>query len=408
MLLSERYKDKASSLNEALNLLQADTALLADKLYSNGWTVIGSKCKAPKITGWHRLSKEELKAKADLDFKSSYLNFDRVLSFKANSITLRLADNGVIALDCDFHNKLLTDSFINTLRRFLLSDKPLYTCAGAKGCKVFFKYVGDSEDLPRDLGQQFIDPHAPQGKDNTQHLEVKSNISAVFGVHSFLTNDVLLYGPYIDPYGSQYKHISEASPSDLIELNRKQLRLIEQIYLNLCASYDLLASTGKDHSSLANGAYYRLIKGALCAAGALSLDKDRDNKGDEFSFFTLSNWLSLLGLPEASRVARIFDPNSKQSIERYLDCVWNADQKQKIAKIYEEVLAMVNQGDLDLLSLEQDSFLEMQEPFLDYFYSFFTEEQNSKEAEKYGLSNIPFLVRNTMSDKQLDKQLFFS
>lgn len=404
MFLSERYKDKASSLNEAISLLQADTVLLADKLYSNGWTVIGSICKAPKIIGWNRLSKEELKAKADLDFKNSYFNFDGVLCHKANSITLRLADNGVIALDCDFHNKLLTDSFINTLRRFLLSDKPLYTCAGAKGCKVFFKYVGDSDDLPRDLGQQFIDPHAPQSENNTQHLEVKSNISAVFGIHSFLTNDVLLYGSYIDPYGSQYKHISEASPSDLIELNRKQLRLIEQIYLNLCASYDLLASTGKDHSSLANGAYYRLIKGALCAAGALSLDKDRDNKGDVFSFFTLSNWLDLLGLPEAAQVARIFDPNSKQTIERYLDCLRNADQKQKIAKIYEEVLAMVNQGDLDLLSLEQDSFLEMQEPFLDYFYSFFTEEQNSKEAEKYGLSNIPFLVRNTMSDKQL----FFS
>lgn len=405
MFLSERYKDKANSLNEALNLLQADTAFLADKLYNNGWTVIGSKCKAPKITGWHRLSKEELKAKADLDFKSSYFNFDGVLSFKANSITLRLADNGVIALDCDFHNKLLTDSFINTLRCFLLSDKPLYTCAGAKGCKVFFKYVGDSKDLPRALGQKFIDPHAPQSEDNTQHLEVKKDISAVFGVHTYLTNDVLLYGPYIDPFGSQYKHISEASPSDLIELNRKQLRLIEQIYLNLCASYDLMASTGKDHSSLAslaNGAYYRLIKGALCAAGALSLDEDRGNV-DRFSFFTLSNWLSLLGLPEASQVARIFDPNSKQTIERYLGFVSiaDADQKQKIAKIYEEVLAMVNQGNLDLLSLEQDSFLEMQEPFLDYFFNIFTDEQNSYKADKVELFSIPLLVRKIMTDKQL-------
>ena len=88
MKLSEVYKN--ADLQTAMSYFCYDTMQTALSLYEQGWTVIGSQFKSPKVAQWSTKSREELIQQAYNDFQQG----------KANSINLRLKDSDVIALIC--------------------------------------------------------------------------------------------------------------------------------------------------------------------------------------------------------------------------------------------------------------------------------------------------------------------
>ncbi len=173
MKLSEIYKN--TDLQTAMSYLCYDTMQTALSLYEQGWTVIGSQFKSPKVAQWSTKSREELMQQACNDFQQG----------KANSINLRLKDSNVIAFDCDFNDPALMRDFIEVLP-FVVGIQPdqYFTCTGGKGGKVFFKYVpplNGSEHLPAKLG---LTAFNPQDNNNKQELEIKRHVSTVFGMHS--------------------------------------------------------------------------------------------------------------------------------------------------------------------------------------------------------------------------------
>lgn len=263
-VLSDIYKGKVPNVFEAAYQFQFETMRTAQALYDRGWTVIGSRFKAPKVKGWNTLERDELLAIADHDFQTRTPVNNPLPDYKANSINLRLSDNKVIALDCDFHSAELTSDFLSHLKAFYAKDTPLYTCKGSKGCKVFFSFTGDLSKLKRTLGSKVL-LISDNGQLETQELELKKDVSTVYGLHSALIDNATgqLYDYVIyDKYGD-YSHITEASPADLVSINQKQLNLIEQLYISLCAKYEGL--THDNRQPLANTAYANLIKSAVCA-----------------------------------------------------------------------------------------------------------------------------------------------
>ena len=207
----------------------AHVRTLEQSMYERGWTMIGSREKVPNLHKWKDPSREEMHQWAQ----------DNLQSAKANALNIRLADTSTIALDCDFNSPELMQAFITVLRAYLfLRPDEIYTCAGKKGAKIFFRYlqVEPDEILPRALGVECYSPHHDQEKDFKQVLEIKSDLSTMAGLYGEVNNKMVVYGPY-----EFYQYIAAASPYDLPKLTLADIQALNWRY---CAVFRTLGFTG--------------------------------------------------------------------------------------------------------------------------------------------------------------------
>lgn len=198
-----------------------------DRMYANGWTVIGSQFKTPKLHPWKGVPREEL-------FNLAHKNYR---CMKANSINIRLADTSTMAFDCDFHDEWLMEEFLARVKAYMvLKDSDVWTCTGGKGGKVFFtlRHLKGTK-TPRRLGPDAWDLQAPPGRRKNE-LEIKTDLSTVAGFHSPINGDqgyavdYVLYGPMP---GTGF--IADARPDQLPIITLRDINGLESIYLNLLA-----------------------------------------------------------------------------------------------------------------------------------------------------------------------------
>ena len=280
MKLSEIYKN--TDLQTAMSYFCYDTMQTALSLYEQGWTVIGSQFKSPKVAQWSTKSREELIQQAYNDFQQG----------KANSINLRLKDSDVIAFDCDFNDPALMRDFIEVLP-FVVGIQPdqYFTCSGGKGGKVFFKHLKPTygtRTLPAKLGLTAFNPNDNNSK---QELEIKRHVSTVFGMHSPIldaSGNVIDFKIYSN-YGNT-SHI--AAPNSLAKLpiiTLLDVRGVEFFYNNLLKHHDYVDSNGKP---VRDGFYEMLVLSSIFYfARELAMDKQTN----DFSSLK-ADWDSLMGI----------------------------------------------------------------------------------------------------------------
>lgn len=279
MKLSKVYKN--TDLQTAMSYFCYDTMQTALSLYEQGWTVIGSQFKSPKVAQWSTKSREELMQQAYNDFQQG----------KANSINLRLKDSDVIAFDCDFNDPALMSDFIEVLP-FVVGIQPdqYFTCSGGKGGKVFFKHLKPTygtRTLPAKLG---LTAFNPQDNNSKQELEIKRHVSTVFGMHSPIldaSGNVIDFKIYSN-YGNT-KHIT--SPNSIAKLpviTFLDVGDVEFFYNNLLKHHGYVDSNGKP---LRDSFYEMLVLSSIFYfVRELAMDKQTND------FASLkADWDSLMG-----------------------------------------------------------------------------------------------------------------
>ena len=289
MKLSEIYKN--TDLQTAMSYFCYDTMQTALSLYEQGWTVIGSQFKSPKVAQWSTKSREELMQQAYNDFQQG----------KANSINLRLKDSDVIAFDCDFNDPALMRDFIEVLP-FVVGIQPdqYFTCSGGKGGKVFFKHLKPTygtRTLPAKLGLTAFNPNDNNSK---QELEIKRHVSTVFGMHSPIVDtsgNVIDFKIYSN-YGNT-SHI--AAPNSLAKLpiiTFLDVGGVEFFYNNLLNHHDYVDSNGKP---LRDSFYEMLVLSSIFYfARELAMDKQTNDfsslKADWDSLMSITTIYKALGM----------------------------------------------------------------------------------------------------------------
>ena len=280
MKLSEIYKN--TDLQTAMSYFCYDTMQTAQSLYEQGWTVIGSQFKSPKVAQWSTKSREELIQQAYNDFQQG----------KANSINLRLKDSDVIAFDCDFNDPALMRDFIEVLP-FVVGIQPdqYFTCSGGKGGKVFFKHLKPTygtRTLPAKLGLTAFNPNDNNSK---QELEIKRHVSTVFGMHSPIVDtsgNVIDFKIYSN-YGNT-SHI--AAPNSLAKLpiiTLLDVRGVEFFYNNLLKHHDYVDSNGKP----VRDSFYEML--VLSSIFYFARELAMDKQTNDFSSLK-ADWDSLMGI----------------------------------------------------------------------------------------------------------------
>ena len=280
MKLSEIYKN--TDLQTAMSYFCYDTMQTALSLYEQGWTVIGSQFKSPKVAQWSTKSREELMQQAYNDFQQG----------KANSINLRLKDSNVIAFDCDFNDPALMRDFIEVLP-FVVGIQPdqYFTCSGGKGGKVFFKHLKPTygtRTLPAKLG---LTAFNPQDNNSKQELEIKRHVSTVFGMHSPIldaSGNVIDFKIYSN-YGNT-SHI--AAPNSLAKLpiiTLLDVRGVEFFYNNLLKHHDYVDSNGKP----VRDSFYEML--VLSSIFYFARELAMDKQTNDFSSLK-ADWDSLMGI----------------------------------------------------------------------------------------------------------------
>ena len=280
MKLSEIYKN--TDLQTAMSYFCYDTMQTALSLYEQGWTVIGSQFKSPKVAQWSTKSREELMQQAYNDFQQG----------KANSINLRLKDSDVIAFDCDFNDPALMRDFIEVLP-FVVGIQPdqYFTCSGGKGGKVFFKHLKPTygtRTLPAKLGLTAFNPNDNNSK---QELEIKRHVSTVFGMHSPIldaSGNVVDFKIYSN-YGNT-SHI--AAPNSLAKLpiiTLLDVRDVEFFYNNLLKHHDYVDSNGKP----VRDSFYEML--VLSSIFYFARELAMDKQTNDFSSLK-ADWDSLMGI----------------------------------------------------------------------------------------------------------------
>ena len=219
-------------------------------MFDLGWAVIGSFNKIPNLHPWKAPKRELLHLWAQ----------QNLLSGRANSLNLRLADTDTIALDCDFHSPELMQLFMRLLQDYLLlAPSQLYTCCGKKGGKIFFRYPKATPDerLPRQLGPTAYS--AGHGNDAAykQELELKSDVSTVAGLYGKVNGREVVYGPYAD-----YKFVCNTRPMDLPLLTAAQLHGLTWRYHALLHAYGMADS---NNNRVLPPQQSRLTTEALCS-----------------------------------------------------------------------------------------------------------------------------------------------
>ena len=289
MRLSEICKN--TDLHTAMSYFCYDTMQTALSLYEQGWTVIGSQFKSPKVAQWSTKSREELIQQAYNDFQQG----------KANSINLRLKDSNVIAFDCDFNDPALMRDFIEVLP-FVVGIQPdqYFTCSGGKGGKVFFKYappLNGSEQLLAKLG---LTAFNPQDNNSKQELEIKRHVSTVFGMHSPIldaSGNVIDFKIYSN-YGNT-KHI--AAPNSLANLpiiTKRDIEAVKVLYNNLLKCHDYVDC---DNKPLLDSEYEQLVLSSVFYfARELAFDKQTNDfaslKADYYDLMGTTTIYKALGM----------------------------------------------------------------------------------------------------------------
>ena len=95
-----------------------------ENLYKKGWDVIASVGKSPYLHPYKDINRAQLLA----------WGLENIQNYKANSITLRLENTDIIALDFDIYD---VDLFNKIYKVFEGYFDNLQTCRGKKGCKIF-------------------------------------------------------------------------------------------------------------------------------------------------------------------------------------------------------------------------------------------------------------------------------
>ena len=231
----------------------AHVRTLEQSMYERGWTMIGSRNKVPNLHKWKDPSREEMHQWAQ----------DNLQSAIANSLNIRLADTSTIALDCDFNSPELMQAFITVLRAYLfLSPDEIYTCAGKKGAKIFFRYlqVDPDESLPRALGYDCYSPHHDQDNDFKQVLEIKSDLSTMAGLYGKVNNKMVVYGPY-----EFYQYIAAASPYDLPKLTLADIQALNWRYCAVCSTLHMRFTGDNGERIMPEVRQGSLLEEALCS-----------------------------------------------------------------------------------------------------------------------------------------------
>ena len=280
MKLSEIYKN--TDLQTAMSYFCYDTMQTALSLYEQGWTVIGSQFKSPKVAQWSTKSREELIQQTYNDFQQG----------KANSINLRLKDSDVIAFDCDFNDPALMRDFIEVLP-FVVGIQPnqYFTCSGGKGGKVFFKHLKPTygtRTLPAKLGLTAFNPNDNNSK---QELEIKRHVSTVFGMHSPIldtSGNVIDFKIYSN-YGNTSYIAAPNSLAKLPIITFLDVGGVEFFYNNLLKHHDYVDSNGKP----VRDSFYEML--VLSSIFYFARELAMDKQTNDFSSLK-ADWDSLMGI----------------------------------------------------------------------------------------------------------------
>ncbi len=284
-------------------------ACTANAMYARGWDVIGSFCKTPNLRPWKLSAREQLHQWAQEDIAQG----------RSNSLNLRLRDSGVIALDCDFHDASLMDKFVTDLSSLLgIRRKYFYTCQGAKGGKLFFRYSsrGVNDIPPKRLGPVAYSAGFAGSDIAKQELEIKTDLSTVAG----------LYGKVMlnDANGAQYpdaivysvypgtSSILDARPNDLQPLTKRDLEAIETLYISILHQGHFVEKSGieitpklYEELTMAAVAAY-LMRIAYKQQNGFDLDRFFADLSNDKTFITLIEpYYSYLNLDASLNIIRL-------------------------------------------------------------------------------------------------------
>lgn len=252
LLLSQTINEHGQAMSPymAIDQLRA----LESVMTARGWPVIGSLYKASKLHKWKDVPAAQLHQWAQED----------LAQYRANSLNLRLSDHKVIALDCDFNDPELMRAFCDGAESVLsLSPEQIYTCAGKKGGKLFFRFLGGTgrhkpPRLPALTG--YTKGHAGDSA-YKQELELKTDLSTVAGFHSVTkSGDVVLYTAY-----SKYPYIVHAKPEDLATITSADIMLLHSLFNRLLIERGFVNAQG---GPIKRRAHRDLVR--ACAASVLS------------------------------------------------------------------------------------------------------------------------------------------
>lgn len=190
---------RATDADERLDLL-----MRAQELYDLGYTVVASWGKRPTQM-WKNTNEGIRIGRFDLFDRAK----QRINEGKACSLTVRL-DGDLAAVDLDFNLQALTDAFMERWT----GARPLPVMVrGMKGGKILVRLKGKAG-----IGNEAIRLRAWSARGVPNALEVKTDLSAVYGEHSAGVR----YGPFGD-----MPTVFTAAPGDLPEVTMGE---IEEAY----------------------------------------------------------------------------------------------------------------------------------------------------------------------------------
>lgn len=146
-----------------------------NELYNLGFSPLASYYKQASLYKWKGVHRDFLR----------HQGISAIRAGRANSLSLRL-DNDLIAFDLDFHNEKITQCFIDWWHKNI---GIAYTVQGVKGCKIFAR-LSMKFDVDKTIKMpalympetNFLDDE--NTKNNKNEIEIKQELSAVFGMHS--------------------------------------------------------------------------------------------------------------------------------------------------------------------------------------------------------------------------------
>ena len=298
-----------------------------ENLYSKGWEVIASVGKSPYLHPYKDIDRSQLLA----------WGLENIQNYKANSITLRLENTDIIALDFDIYDANLFNKIYKVFEGYFDN---LQTCRGKKGCKIFFNC-----SFKKKLYNTFSIPSTFTAGNDTneiykQNIEIKKGLSTVYGVYP-TDSEVYLYDCMPN---SEY--VVNSSIYEINEITEKQFNEIEEAVTELIKKqYQIKETQSRD---------MELLKSAYCVYKTLS-------NGSTVQFFRL---LCKFGKTD---IALAFDEANKIApIE-----VWHAQasdvEKMKYIKLFnlyfdDKKYSLINDliiMDVDMETLRDKNFLEI-------------------------------------------------
>lgn len=198
-------------------------------LYKKGWDVIASVGKSPYLHPYKDIDRSQLLS----------WGLDNIQNYKANSITLRIENTNIIALDFDIYD---TDLFNKIYKVFEGYFDTLQTCRGKKGCKIFFNC-----SFKKKLYNTFSVPST--FNENKQNIEIKKGLSTVYGVYP-TDSDVYLYDCM-----PRSEYVVNSSIYEINEITEKQFNEIEEIVTELIRKQYQIKETQNRDVELLKSAY---------------------------------------------------------------------------------------------------------------------------------------------------------